>query len=87
MKELNQILKDLDNLSSNQSRKDYLLSICKNPNIKRHDLKRIACNILIENNFIEKYYRESFLVSLENLLLEKFSIFNKSLSFMRFSKM
>ena len=55
MKELNQILKDLDNLSSNQSRKDYLLSICKNPNIKRHDLKRIACNILIENNFIEKY--------------------------------
>lgn len=81
MRELNQILTDLDNLPNNKSRRDFLLSICKNPDIKRHELKRIACNILIENNFIEKYYRESFLDSIQDRLLEKFSIFKKSLSF------
>lgn len=65
MKELNELIKDLDFLPNNDERKKYLYSIRSNPNLGRHELKRLACNILIDYNFVEEYYRLSFKESLK----------------------
>lgn len=56
MKEYFQLIKELDNLPDNMVREKYLMDIKKNPLIPRHDLRRIACNILLESNFIENNY-------------------------------
>lgn len=77
MKELHQILDDLDNLPNNQSRKDYLFSIRRNPNLGRHELKRIACNILIDNSFVDIYYGEIFTESLKFELKKLISFFKR----------
>lgn len=60
MREFHQIINILDSLPNNKTRKEYLESIRKNPNIARHDFKRISCNVLIENDFINTYYRIDF---------------------------
>ena len=65
MQELNDLIKDLDFMSNNEERIKYLYSIRCNPNLGRHELKRLACNILIADNFVEKYYRLSFKESLK----------------------
>lgn len=66
------LIKTLDDLPNNNSRKDYLESIRKNPNIGRHDLLRIACNVLRESNFIESKYKLSFVDSLKDIFRKQF---------------
>ncbi|WP_419871075.1 hypothetical protein [Chryseobacterium sp. CT-SW4] len=56
MKEYYQLIKELDNLPDNMAREKYLMDIKQNPLIPRHDLRRIACNILLESKFIETNY-------------------------------
>lgn len=56
MKEYYQLIKELDNLPDNMARKKHLMDIKLNPLIPRHDLRRIACNIILESNFIENNY-------------------------------
>lgn len=56
MKEYYQLIKELDDIPDNLARKKYLMGIKQNPLIPRHDLRRIACNILLESNFIETNY-------------------------------
>lgn len=56
MKEYYQLIKELDNLPNNMAREKYLMDIKQNPLIPRHDLRRIACNILLESKFIETNY-------------------------------
>lgn len=60
MREFHQIINILDSLPNNKTRKEYLESIRKNPNIARHDFKRISCNVLIQNDFVNTYYRIDF---------------------------
>lgn len=60
MKELHTLIKILDDLPNNDLRKNYLESIRKDPNIGRHDLLRLACNVLQESNFLESNYNASF---------------------------
>lgn len=56
MKEYYQLIKELDNLPDNMARKKHLMDIKLNPLIPRQDLRRIACNIILESNFIENNY-------------------------------
>lgn len=60
MKELHILINILDDLPNNDLRKNYLESIRKDPNIGRHDLFRLACNVLQESNFVESHYNISF---------------------------
>lgn len=68
MKELHSLIEILDNLPNNNMRKNYLESIRKDPNIGRHDLLRLACNVLQESNFIESHYKVSFVGYLKKKL-------------------
>lgn len=80
MQELHQIIQTLDLLPNYNSRKEYLESICNNPTIEKYDLKRIACNVLMENNFIRSYYKYDLKINLDKFLnlfikiLQKLSI-------------
>lgn len=58
----------LDNLPNNNLRRNYLESIRKDPNIGRHDLLRLACNVLQESDFIESKYKVSFVDYLKKKL-------------------
>ncbi|MCS3529603.1 hypothetical protein M2373_000967 [Chryseobacterium sp. JUb7] len=68
MKDLHQLITELDSLPDNFKRKQYLEDLVKDKNLPKHHNRRIACNILIEDNFIEKYYRKNII----ELLKEKF---------------
>lgn len=72
MKELHTLIKILDDLPNNDLRKNYLESIRKDPNVGRHDLSRIACNVLQENNFIESNYKVIWGNSLKNTIKKLF---------------
>ncbi|MCC9037023.1 hypothetical protein LNP80_22690 [Chryseobacterium sp. C-39] len=68
----------LDSMSNNDERKKYLDSIRKNPLIGRHDLLRIACNIMHDDNFIDSYYKVSINNSAKSTvkkLMQNFSNF------------
>lgn len=78
MKELNELIRDLDFLSSNEERIKYLYSIRCNPNLGRHELKRLACNILIADNFVDKYYRLSFKESFKKNFKKTVNLLYKS---------
>ena len=80
MREFHKIINILDSLPNNKTRKEYLESIRKNPNIARHDLMRVSCNILIQNNFIDRYYRigfREFLKTIGQQMIEFFEKFTK----------
>lgn len=81
MNELQNLIKQLDYLPNNTVRKDFLNSIQTSPELSRHHLRRIACNILVQENFVDKYYRESFSEMLEKLFSKTISIFKRFLSF------
>lgn len=74
MNELHKLIKQLDSLSNNTVRKEFLNSIQRNPELSRHHLRRLACNILVQENFVDKYYRENFIE-----MLKKF--FSKQLQY------
>lgn len=75
MNELHKLIKQLDSLPNNTARKEFLNSIQRNPELSRHHLRRLACNILVQENFVEKYYRENFIEALEKLFSKTVSIF------------
>lgn len=80
MREFHQIINILDSLPNNKTRKDYLESIRKNPNIARHDFMRVSCNVLVQNNFIDTYYRLGFTESVKikgQKMIEFFEKFTK----------
>ncbi|MCD1118212.1 hypothetical protein [Chryseobacterium turcicum] len=79
MNELHKLIKQLDSLSNNTSRKEFLNSIQRNPELSRHHLRRLACNILVQENFVDKYYRENFGEMLKKLFSKIISIFKESL--------
>lgn len=54
MNTFDRIKSELDNLSSNEERKNYLASIKSNPVIPRHDLVRIVANIMEEETVKKK---------------------------------
>lgn len=60
MNELHELIRQLDSLPNNKARKDFLSSIQRDPELSRHHLRRLACNILVQDNFIEKYYKTGF---------------------------
>ncbi|SKB93949.1 hypothetical protein [Chryseobacterium balustinum] len=72
MKELHMLINILDNLPNNNLRRNYLESIRKDPNIGRHDLLRLACNVLQESDFIESKYKVSFVDSLKDIFKKQF---------------
>jgi len=75
MNELHKLIKQLDSLPNNTTRKEFLNSIQRNPELSRHHLRRLACNILVQENFIDKYYRENFGEMLKKLFSKTISIF------------
>ncbi|KMQ60782.1 hypothetical protein ACM40_13675 [Chryseobacterium sp. BLS98] len=77
MNELHKLIKQLDSLPNNTVRKEFLNSIQRNPELSRHHLRRLACNILVQENFVDKYYRENFIETLEKLFSKTISIFQK----------
>ena len=60
LKMINELIQEINGLNTNKERKEYLLSIRRNPNISRHDFRRIACNVLLDSDFIESYYKTDF---------------------------
>lgn len=83
MKTFDKIKFTLDNLENNFERKKYLKSIQENPNIGRHDLRRLVCNTMEETNFIESYYKKTFEDNLK-IKTKKIATFFKKFSFKRF---
>ncbi len=79
MNELQNLIKQLDSLPNNTARKDFLNSIQKDPELSRHHFQRLACNILVQENFIDKYYRENISEKLKKLFSKTISIFQKVL--------
>ncbi|SIT08771.1 hypothetical protein SAMN05421786_10590 [Chryseobacterium ureilyticum] len=77
MNELQKLIKHLDSLPNNTARKEFLNSIQRNPELSRHHLRRIACNILVQENFVDKYYRENFSKMLKKLFSKICSIFKE----------
>jgi hypothetical protein len=77
MNELHKLIKQLDSLPNNTARKEFLNSIQRNPELSRHHLRRLACNILVQENFVEKYYKENFSETLEKLFSKTISIFQR----------
>ncbi len=77
MNELHKLIKQLDSLPNNTARKEFLNSIRRNPELSRHHLRRLACNILVQENFVDKYYRENFIETLEKLFSKTISIFQR----------
>ena len=75
MNELHKLIKQLDSLPNNTARKEFLNSIQRNSELSRHHLRRLACNILVQENFVDKYYRENFIEALEKLFSKTVSIF------------
>lgn len=75
MNELHKLIKQLDSLPNNTARKEFLNSIQRNPELSRHHLQRLACNILVQENFVDKYYRENFSETFEKLFSKTISIF------------
>jgi len=65
MNELHLIIQALDLLPNDQSRKQYLDSIQNNPSIDKNDLRKLACNVLLENNFIKSYYKHGLIASIK----------------------
>lgn len=72
MNELHELIKQLDSLPNNTARKEFLNSIQRNPELSRHHLRRLACNILVQDNFVDKYYSEKFSEILKNFFSKKF---------------
>ena len=68
MEELHRIIKTLDSLPNYESRRDYLESTINDLTIDKYHLKKIACNVLLENNFIISYYREDKKVNLNKII-------------------
>lgn len=72
MEELHRIIQVLDKLPNYQARKEYLESICNNSSVEKNDLRKIASNMLLENNFIRSYYKDhlsiSFKIKIEKIL-------------------
>ena len=83
MKTFDKIKFTLDNLENNIERKKYIKSIQNDPNIGRHDLRRIVCNTMEETNFIESYYKVEFKNNLQTML-KKIVAFFRKFSFKRF---
>lgn len=77
MNELHELIKQLDSLPNNKTRKDFLNSIQRDPELSRHHLKRLACNILVQDNFIEKYYKDSFSEMFKKIFSKRVLIFQK----------
>ncbi|MFP3598214.1 hypothetical protein [Chryseobacterium sp. SIMBA_029] len=75
MNELHKLIKQLDSLPNNTARKEFLNSIQRNPELPRHHLRRLACNILVQENFVDKYYRKNFSETFEKLFSKTISIF------------
>ncbi len=75
MNELQNLIMQLDYLPNNIARKEFLNSIQRNPELSRHHLRRLACNILVQENFVDKYYRENFSEMLKKLFSKIISIF------------
>lgn len=75
MNELHKLIKQLDSLPNNTARKEFLNSIQRNPELSKHHLRRLACNLLVQENFVDKYYRENFIETLEKLFSKTISIF------------
>jgi len=75
MNELHKLIKQLDCLPNNAARIEFLNSIQRNPELSRHHLRRLACNILVQENFVDKYYRENFSEMLKKLFSKIISIF------------
>jgi len=83
MKTFDKIKFTLDNLENNIERKKYLKSIQNDPNIGRHDLRRIVCNTMEETNFIESYYKIEF-DDILKIIFKKISSFFRKFSFKSF---
>lgn len=79
MNELHKLIKHLDSLPNNTARKEFLNSIQRNPELSKHHLRRLACNILVQESFVDKYYRENFGEMLKKLLSKTISIFQRIL--------
>lgn len=77
MKTFDKIKFTLDNLENNIERKKYIKSIQNDPNIGRHDLRRIVCNTMEETNFIESYYKVEFKNNLQTMLKKIVAFFRK----------
>lgn len=55
---IDNLIEELNRLPDNKTRNEYLASIQKDELLERHSLKRIACNVLIDDDFINQYYKE-----------------------------
>lgn len=79
MNTFNLLKNTLDSMSNNEERKNYIESVRQNPLIGRHDLLRIACNIVYDENFIDSYYKDSFTDSVKNKVKKVVYFFTKFL--------
>ncbi|KPH11853.1 hypothetical protein AMQ68_21090 [Chryseobacterium sp. ERMR1:04] len=79
MNELHELIKQLDSLPNNTVRKDFLNSIQRDPELSRHHLRRLACNILVQENFVEKYYKKSLSEILKKFFSKQFQFFKRLL--------
>lgn len=79
MNTFNRLKNILDEMPNNSERKNYIQSIRTNPLIGRHDLLRIACNIIHDENFIDSYYKPSFEYSAKKRIKKVTQFFSKFL--------
>lgn len=79
MKVVQDIIKQLDDLPNNKARKEYLENERKR--ISKSDIRRFALNIMINDDFVEKYYRFELI---ENVYKFFKSLFNFKKQYIRY---
>ena len=71
MNELHKIIKKLDSLPNNTARKEYLRLLLSDETLPKDHNRRLAGEILEQDNFIDKIYRKSFFNFLIEFLTNK----------------
>lgn len=79
MKTFNSILSILKQMENNEERTDFLNLIVNDKNIPRDDLRKITCKTFIENNFVENYFKLSFVEIVKLRVKKLYQFFSKKL--------
>jgi len=78
MQELHKLIRELDELPNNPARNEFLKNLMTDKKLSKESNRKLACEILMQENFIDKYYKESFLELAKNFLKKGFGKLKKS---------
>lgn len=77
MQELHKLIRELDELPNNPARKEFLKNLMTDKKLSKESNRKLACEIMMQENFIEKYYKESFLELTNNFFKKVFEKLKK----------